>query len=205
MRKIVAILLCALMLLMVGCGGSTGNADNVGQIETGAGQDNDEKNDENQANNGDSSVEVSEEILAALGLSAEQWAAMDPAQQEGILAEMGVVMEQGKNEEQKEEQTKPASKTYTPDDVMAGGSYKVVLGDYMNSITLYYENGKLVKLVEDFQKSSEEEAYSATYEGDSLAEYGFNFIDWDGASLQEILDGMKDYGGYDEYRISKSE
>ena len=138
-------------------------------------------------------------------MSAEQWAAMDPAQQEGILAEMGVVMEQGKNEEQKEEQTKPASKTYTPDDVMAGGSYKVVLGDYMNSITLYYENGKLVKIVEEFQKNDEEAAESATYEGDSLADYGFNFIDWDGVSLQAILDGMKDYGGFGQYRISKSE
>ena len=88
---------------------------------------------------------------------------------------------------------------------MAGGSYKVVLGDYMNSITLYYENGKLVKLEEAFQKNDEEAAEYATFEGDSLAEYGFNFIDWDGASLQEILDGMKDYGGFGQYRISKTE
>ena len=192
MKKIMAMVMSIIMLLgVMGCGGTTAGTDNVGQVDN--------------ANQGGNSVEVSAEILEALGMSAEQWAAMDPAQQEGILAEMGVVMEQGKNEEQKEEQTKPASKTYTPDDVMAGGSYKVVLGDYMNSITLYYENGKLVKIVEEFQKNDEEAAESATYEGDSLADYGFNFIDWDGVSLQAILDGMKDYGGFGQYRISKSE
>ena len=32
-------------------------------------------------------------------------------------------------------------------------------------------------------------------------DYGFNFIDWDNATLQDILDGMKDYGNYGEYRI----
>ncbi len=201
MKRWMAMMLCVVLLLSaMGCGGTTAGTDNVGQAGNEARQEN--------AGNADKggSVEVSAEILEALGLSEEQWAAMDPAQQEALAAEMGMVLEQNKKEEQKEEQeTKPASKTYTPDDVMAGGSYKVVLGDYMNSITLYYENGKLVKLVEEFQKNSEEEAYSATYEGDSLAEYGFNFIDWDGASLQEILDGMKDYGGYGEYRISKSE
>lgn len=192
MKKIMAMVMSIIMLLgVMGCGGTTAGTDNVGQVDN--------------ANQGGNSVEVSAEILEALGMSAEQWAAMDPAQQEGILAEMGVVMEQGKSEEQKEEQTKPASKTYTPDDVMAGGSYKVVLGDYMNSITLYYENGKLVKIVEEFQKNDEEAAESATYEGDSLADYGFNFIDWDGVSLQAILDGMKDYGGFGQYRISKSE
>ena len=79
----------------------------------------------------------------------------------------------------------------------------VVLGDYMNSITLYYEDGVLVKLVEDFQKSFEEEAEITTYEGEALEEYGFNFIDWSGASLQEILDGMRDYGGYDNCTIKK--
>ena len=192
MKKIMAMVMSIIMLLgVMGCGGTTAGTDNVGQVDN--------------ANQGGNSVEVSAEILEALGMSEEQWAAMDPAQQEGILAEMGVVMEQGKNEEQKEEQTKPASKTDTPDEVMAGGSYKVVLGDYMNSITLYYENGKLVKIVEEFQKNDEEAAESATYEGDSLADYGFNFIDWDGVSLQAILDGMKDYGGFGQYRISKSE
>ena len=62
-----------------------------------------------------------------------------------------------------------------------------------------------MKLVEKFQKNDEEPAEYATYKGDDLAEYGFNFIDWDGASLQEILDGMKDYGGFGEYRISKTQ
>ena len=91
---------------------------------------------------------------------------------------------------------------YTPADVMAGGNYKVVLGDYMNSITLYYENGKLVKLEEKFQKFEEEGTSVLVVEGEALAEYGFNFIDWDNASLQDILDGMKDYGGFGKYSIS---
>lgn len=106
------------------------------------------------------------------------------------------------------EQKQPDSKdndAYTPQDVMAGGSYVVVLGDYMNSITLYYENGVLVKLVEDFQKSYEEETSAVTYEGEALEEYGFNFIDWSDAPLQDILDGMADYGGYDQYTIRKAD
>lgn len=191
MKKFVAMMLCLVMLVSVaGCGSA--NTDNVGGIDDAAGK---------ETTSG--KVEVSAEMLEALGLSEEQFAAMDPEQQQAILGELNAVLGQ-----EKEEPTTAASlnsATYTPDDVMAGGSYTVVLGDYMNSITLYYENGKLVKLVEEFQKSSEEEAYSATYEGADLADYGFNFIDWDGVSLQEVLDGMKDYGGYDQYRIRKTE
>lgn len=108
------------------------------------------------------------------------------------------------NNEQNQSNNKDTA-TYTPQDVMAGGSYVVVLGDYMNSITLYYENGVLVKLVEDFQKSYEEETSAVTYEGEALEEYGFNFIDWSDASLQDILDGMADYGGYDQYTIRKAD
>ena len=112
---------------------------------------------------------------------------------------MGAVMEEQSQQTQQQPQT-PA-KGHTPDDVMAGGKYKVVMGDYMNSITLYYEDGKLVRIEEEFQKNSQEEAESCTYEGDALADYGFNFIDWDGVPLQEILDGMKDYGGFGQYEI----
>ena len=98
-----------------------------------------------------------------------------------------------------------APKAATPDDVMAGGSYVVVLGDYMNSITLYYEDGVLVKIVEEFQKNSAEEAETYTYEGESLAGYRFNFIDWANAPLQDILDGMKDYGSFGSYKIRAAE
>ena len=199
MKKIMAIVLSMIMLLTaVACGSATAGNDNVGGVDA-PGKENAGAEDQ-----GSNSVKVSSEMLEALGISEEQWATMDPAKQEALMVEMGMVLEQSKKEEQKEE-TKPASKKYTPDDVMAGGSYKVVLGDYMNSITLYYENGKLVKLEEAFQKNDEEAAEYATFEGDSLAEYGFNFIDWDGASLQEILDGMKDYGGFGQYPISKAE
>ena len=200
MKKIIAIVLSMIMLLTaVACGGTTAGNDSVGGVDAPG------KENAGAADQGGSSVKVSGEMLEALGISEEQWAAMDPAQQEALMTEMGMVLEQNKKDEQTQAQTQAANKKYTPSDVMAGGSYKVVLGDYMNSITLYYENGKLVKLEEAFQKNDEEAAEYATYEGDSLAEYGFNFIDWDGASLQEILDGMKDYGGYGEYRISKTE
>lgn len=206
MKKMMTMLLSVvLMLSVVACGGTTAGTNNVGQAGNEAGQEN--VSQDNSGNTNQSgTVEISAEMLEALGLSEEQWAAMDPAKQEAIAAEMSAVLEQNSNQDQKEEQeTKTASQKYTPDDVMAGGNYTVVLGDYMNSITLYYENGKLVKIVEKFQKNDEEEEESVTYEGDSLAEYGFNFIDWDNASLQEILDGMKDYGGFGEYRIKKSE
>ena len=193
MKKIVAMVLCAVMICLAGCGGSA-NTDNVGGVGG---------NENVGGEQAGGKVEVSAEILEMLGMSEEEFAAMDPEQQQAILGEMSAALEQGKGEPKTEEAQKPA--TYTPDDVMAGGSYKVVLGDYMNSITLYYENGKLVKIVEEFQKSSEEEAEMYSYEGDALEDYGFNFIDWDGASLQEILDGMKDYGGFGQYRISKAE
>ncbi len=112
---------------------------------------------------------------------------------------------QGVTPNEEQDNTGGEKTNYTPSDVMTGGSYVVVLGDYMNSITLYYENGVLVKLVEDFQKSDEEETSAVTYEGEALEEYGFNFIDWSDAPLQDILDGMADYGGYDQYTIRKAD
>ena len=200
MKRMVAIILSLVLLLTaMACGGSNAGADNVGGVDAPG------KETAGDADQGGSAVEVSEEILEALGMSAEEWAAMDPAKQEALMAEMGLVLEQDKKEEQEEEQTKPASQKYTPDDVMAGGSYRVVMGDYLNSITLYYENGKLVKIVEEFQKNSEELAEIYTYEGEDVAKYTFNFIDWANAPLQDILDGMKDYGAFGHYEIGKIE
>ena len=211
MKRFLACLLCVVMAVSsIACSSSTGSTGNVSGFGDRAdgdqgGQVNNNPNKGNKGNES-GSVAVSAEILEVLGLSEEEWAAMDPAKQEALLAEMGVVLENNaKNEQVEEQQTKPASQKYTPDDVMSGGSYKVVLGDYMNSITLYYENGKLVRLEEAFQKNDEEAAEYATYEGDSLAEYGFNFIDWANASLQDILDGMKDYGEFGQYSIRKND
>ena len=177
MKKLFSVIMVFVMVAaMAGCGQSTAAADkNVGAVG-----------------------EVSAEVLEMLGMSEEEFAAMDPEKQQAILEEMGAVT--GEQSQQPQQPQAPA-KSHTPDDVMAGGKYKVVMGDYMNSITLYYEDGKLVRIEEEFQKNSEEEAESYTYEGDALADYGFNFIDWDGASLQEILDGMKDYGGFGQYEI----
>ena len=177
MKKLFSVIMAFVMVAaMAGCGQSTAAADkNVGAVG-----------------------EVSAEVLEMLGMSEEEFAAMDPEKQQAILEEMGAVT--GEQSQQPQQPQAPA-KSHTPDDVMAGGKYKVVMGDYMNSITLYYEDGKLVRIEEEFQKNSDEEAESYTYEGDALADYGFNFIDWDGASLQEILDGMKDYGGFGQYEI----
>ena len=180
MKKLFSVIMAFVMVAaMAGCGQSTAAADkNVGAVG-----------------------EVSAEVLEMLGMSEEEFAAMDPEKQQAILYEMGAVMGEQSQQSQQPQQPQTPAKSHTPDDVMAGGKYKVVMGDYMNSITLYYEDGKLVRIEEEFQKNSEEEAESYTYEGDALADYGFNFIDWDGASLQEILDGMKDYGGFGQYEI----
>ena len=182
MKKIVALLLSVTLLIaLAGCGTD----------ETGTTQPPAEGSD----------LQASAEVLEILGMTAEEFAALEPDVRQALLDEVGAVLENDRNDQDTEKE--PV--TYTPDDVMAGGSYVVVLGDYMNSITLYYENGVLVKLVEDFQKSFDEETSSVTYEGEALEEYGFNFIDWSGATLQEILDGMADYGGYDEYQIRKAD
>lgn len=204
MKKIVGIMLCvAIVLSTAACASATGGTGNVGGFGNVAdgdqgGKVSNNKNKGNKETQG-SNADVSSEILELLGLTPEEWAAMDPDKQEMIMHEMGVKIEH----QEKEDKEKETAKTYTPDDVMAGGSYKVVIGDYMNSITLYYENGKLVKLVEKFQKSYDEPVDEYVVEGAALQDYGFNFIDWDNASLQQILDGMKDYGGsYADYHIS---
>ena len=192
MKKLLAFIIMAAMLLaMAGCGSQPAVDENVGGV-----------NDTQTEEQGLSDEEF-HTILDALGMSEEEFLAMESEQQQALLNEMGAVLEQ--QQQQQEQQQQEAAKEYTPEDVMAGGSYKVVLGDYMNSITLYYENGKLVKLVESFQKSFDEEVEDYVAEGDALAEYGFNFIDWANAPLQEILDGMKDYGGFGQYQITAME
>ena len=201
MKKLIATIICVVMLAaMVGCdstnGEISGDPDKVGSVTENnqPGQDT-----QKETTDDDAAPQISAEALEMLGMTAEQFAALDPDDQKALLDEIGAVVDN--NDKKPSTETKPV--TYTPDDVMSGGSYVVVLGDYMNSITLYYENGVLVKLVEDFQKSFEEEVFSVTYEGQALEEYGFNFIDWSGATLQEILDGMRDYGGFDNYTIRK--
>ena len=145
---------------------------------------------------------VADDVLEELGMSAEELAAIDPELQQAIQDELAAVAAHQASAETQAPQKQAA---YTPDDVMSGGNYVVVLGDYMNSITLYYENGVLVKVVEEFQKNSEEEAECYIYEGEDLANYQFNFIDWDSVPLQDILDGMKDYGGFGQYQIRSAE
>ena len=180
MKKILAMACCFLLIgSLAACAANTPNTNNVGAAKPSA---------------------VSDEVLEALGMSAEEFAAMPAEQQQAILDEIGA-----KQNAQQEEQTPAPTNAEKPADPTASGNYVVVLGDYMNSITLYYENGVLVKIVESFQKNSEEEAEYAEYTGDALAEYSFNFIDWNNASLQDILDGMANYGGFGQYVIRPAE
>ena len=182
MKKVIALALTAVMLFaLAGCGAKPTVDENVGGAATQQAVTDEEK----------------QVIMEVLGFSEEEFAAIRREQQRALADEAGAVQQQQQQQAQQQETVK----TYTPDDVMAGGKYKVVLGDYMNSITLYYEDGKLVKLVETFQKNSEEEIEEYVAEGDALAEYTFNFIDWANAPLQDILDGMKDYGSFGQYKI----
>ena len=142
--------------------------------------------------------DASAEMMEALGITPDDFADMDPDMQQALADEIGAVLE---NQKTKETEAPQQKAPLTPDDVMAGGNYVVVLGDYMNSITLYYENGVLVKIEEHFQKSLGEEEEYYVYEGEDVANYQFNFIDWANAPLQDILDGMKDYGGFGNHVI----
>ena len=203
MKKLIAFLIMAAMLaVMAGCGAKPAADENVGGVDTQQSAEETQQEEETtQQETEETQQAVTDEekqaIMDVLGFSEEEFAAMDPEQQKVLALEIGAVLEQQAQQQQQQAE----AKTYTPDDVMAGGSYRVVLGDYMNSITLYYKDGKLVKLVESFQKSDEEETMDYVAEGAALQEYGFNFIDWDMATLQEIIDGMKDYGAFGEYRI----
>ncbi len=182
MKKLITILLCAVLVLSaVGCAEQAAGTGEVGA-----------------ANGG---VQVSDEVLEAYGVSPEDFAALSQEEQQALLDEIGADFDMPQQEAPRTTEAQKSEAAPTPEDVMAGGSYMVVLGDYMNSITLYYENGVLVKLVESFQKNSEEEEETVVYEGDDLEAYSFNFIDWSGAPLQDILDGMRDYGGYGQYTI----
>ena len=134
---------------------------------------------------------------------AEEFAALPPELQQALADEMHAVLEQ--TPVQEAEVPQEDTTAVSQEDLVASGNYVVVLGDYMNSITLYYENGVLVKIVESFQKNSMEEAEYAEYTGDALAEYSFNFIDWDNASLQDILNGMADYGNLGQYQIRSAD
>ena len=186
MKKIVLILLIVVLTFsFASCGNDTPKDKEVAGI-----------NDGNS--NG---VEISQEILAKLNMTEEEFSALSPEKQQAILDELGVVIQQQKNTPE----PKPTPVKYTPQDVENGGKFVVVLGDWSNTITLYYEDGVLVKVVEEFRKSSEEEPMVAVYEGDGVNDYTFNHIDWANSSLQEILDKMKDYGNFGLYEITRIE
>ena len=180
MKKFFAVVCCMLLLgTLAACSANSASTENVG------------------------AVGVSGEILEALGMSAEEFAALPPELQQALADEMHAVLEQ--TPVQEAEVPQEDTTAVSQEDLVASGNYVVVLGDYMNSITLYYENGVLVKIVESFQKNSMEEAEYAEYTGDALAEYSFNFIDWDNASLQDILNGMADYGNLGQYQIRSAD
>ena len=138
---------------------------------------------------------ISEKDMAMLeeaGLSAEQIAAMSDEQREAVLAELGIV----KDYEEEEEKKNPP-KTYTAADVANGGKYIVTVADggmMWNVFTLYYEDGKLVKIETSFRKNDEEEPEEEVIEGDAIAEYSLFFIDYDGLTPAELITTLNDKG-----------
>lgn len=168
-RLMIVLLLVA--LLVGGCGKENTQLDNVGDVNQGT-------------------AGLTEEMAAMLekmGISQEEFAAFSPEKQQAILDELGVVAgNQAQN-------TKPSAKEYTTADVAAGGKYMVYIGDSMhwNGYTMYYEDGKLVKVAASFRKNSEEEPEEYLFEGDTLKD--FWYID---KSLDELIRFFdeKDYG-----------
>ena len=129
-------------------------------------------------------VELTEEQMAILqknGVSLEAFSTYAPEKQHAILAELGITPGQGGGASQ---ETEPPVKEYTAADVAAGGKYVVYIGDSMmwNYYELHYEDGKLVKAVTSFRKSSEEDPDVATFEGDNLKD--FQYID---KALDELI------------------
>jgi len=128
-------------------------------------------------------------LLEEAGFSEEEIEAMSEEQRAALLSELGIVKDY-------EEQKNPP-KTYTADDVANGGKYKVVVADdamQWNSFTLYYEDGKLVKIEIHFQKNDEEPAETEVIEGDAIADYSLFFIDYDGLTPGELIDTLNDKG-----------
>ncbi|MBE6037849.1 MAG: hypothetical protein E7218_01430 [Anaerofustis stercorihominis] len=134
-------------------------------------------------------------LLEEAGFSEEEIEAMSEEQRAALLSELGIVKDY--EEQKKEEEQKNPPKTYTADDVANGGKYKVVVADdamQWNSFTLYYEDGKLVKIEIHFQKNDEEPAETEVIEGDAIADYSLFFIDYDGLTPGELIDTLNDKG-----------
>jgi major membrane immunogen (membrane-anchored lipoprotein) len=134
-------------------------------------------------------------ILEEAGFSQEQIEAMSEEQRQALLDELGIVMDY--EAQKKEEEKKDPPKKYTADDVANGGKYKVTVADggmMWNVFTLYYEDGKLVKIEVSFRKNDGEEPEEEVIEGDAIAEYSLFFIDYDGLTPGELINTLNDEG-----------
>lgn len=169
MKKVISILILAVMVaaLAAGCGPKTEPVSGISA--------------EQQA------------LLQEYGIPMDQFNQMSEEEQRAILDELGIV---ASDKEQENNQTQQPSKTYTPEDVAAGGKYKVRIGDgRLNNYYLYYEDGKLVKVEISFQKNDDEEAETYLFEGDTLEDFWYY-----GKTLQELIDYFNDQGyGYETF------
>ena len=103
-------------------------------------------------------------MLEGFGISMEEFSSMSAEEQQAILDELGIVME----DQKQTESTSGSKKEYTTADVAAGGKYKVRIGDgRLNNYWLYYENGKLVKIV-DYKSGARDFSLEELYYGLSM-------------------------------------
>lgn len=212
MKKSLILFLCMTMVLSMLAGCDTTNTDSDRNSQMGAsagegtGTDTNTDTEKNTLDNDNKDVSeapvVSEEQLAMvmeyLGISAEEFYSYSVDKQVALLDELGIVA----SEREEKESEKDSIKTYTSDDVAAGGKYKVTMGDGMmwNYYEFYYEDGKLVKIYMSFRKNDEEEPDISTIEGSELQNNKFY-----GMTVEEIENEFKnkDYG-YNTY-INKIE
>lgn len=133
-----------------------------------------------------------------MGISEEEFYSYDKEQQEAILNELNIVNTQKENQQQES-----TSSSLSISDIEAGGNYIVTVSDEsrLNYFTLYYEDGKLVKMVISFQKSYDEEAEVEIVEGDAIGEYSLFFIDYD-VEASQLIDALNQKG-YTKVYIQK--
>lgn len=152
MKKLLLLMLAAIMLMSIlaGCGTWAADTDPVGRLS-----------EEQMA------------VMEEMGIPMDEFNQMSAEEQQALLDELGIVADYMEQENQ-DDTPRPSSKKYTTADIAAGGKYKVRIGDGLwNNYWLYYEDGKLVKVEISFQKSSEEEPETYLFEGDTLSDFWY--------------------------------
>ena len=203
MKKLVSMLLLAAMVMAFAAGCGSTNTEPVGGMsaeqeellkEAGILEE-----EESEIPEVPEEVNISEEqrvFLEEAGYSEEDIRAMSEEERQELMEALGIPQQE--EARQATEAPKEAPKTYTTDDVAAGGNYRVYIGDSMgwNSYTLYYEDGKLVKAEISFMKNDMEPEENYLYEGDTIEEFWYYDM-----TLDELITYFDDNGYGYETRI----